>query len=69
MIPGVFVAGILIGVVVGWAISAWHHAATEAPPVERRAHWTSVGSSNESVDAQWTREIMAKLSGRFFEIR
>jgi hypothetical protein len=31
MIPA-FVVGVLIGGIIGWAISAWHHAATIAPP-------------------------------------
>ena len=31
MIPA-FVVGILIGGIIGWAISSWHHARTDAPP-------------------------------------
>jgi hypothetical protein len=34
MIPAL-VAGVLIGGIIGWAIAAWRHARTDAPPVEQ----------------------------------
>ena len=71
MIGVVFVAGVLIGAIVGWAISAWRNATTIAPPLQQQFHWTSVGgqNTNESVDADWTRQILAQVADRFFEIR
>jgi hypothetical protein len=71
MISAVFISGVLIGGIVGWAISAWCHATTIAQPVEQQVHWTTVGgqNTNESVDADWTRQILAQVADRFFEIR
>jgi hypothetical protein len=34
MIPA-FTVGVLIGTIIGWAIAAWRHAATEAPLAPR----------------------------------
>jgi hypothetical protein len=64
MIGIVLVAGVLIGGIVGRAISAWCHGTTIAQPVEHQVHWTTVGgqNTNESVDADWTRQILAQLS-------
>jgi hypothetical protein len=42
MIPA-FVAGILIGIIVGWAISAWCHALTIASPETPSAGISAIG--------------------------
>lgn len=32
MIPAAVIAGVLVGVIIGLAAAAWHHARTDAPP-------------------------------------
>jgi hypothetical protein len=72
MIPA-FVVGVLIGGIVGWAISSWRNARDDVSPLEQSFHCTGVGlqrAEPERVDALWQQQIFRQMaSGRFFEIR
>jgi hypothetical protein len=55
------------------AVFPWWRRTKVPAPKQQYVQWAALGiggqTTNESVDAQWTREIMAKLAaGRFFEI-
>jgi hypothetical protein len=73
MIGIVLVAGVLIGGIIGWAVAAWRHATTIAPPLEQHFHWTSVGlqrATNEQINDQWWNEMFQRLAaGALIEIR
>lgn len=65
----------IVGFLAGLLIAAWSRHAKARPLEQQRQHtkWAAVGvggqNDNESVDAQWTREIMHRpASGRFFDI-
>jgi hypothetical protein len=68
---GAFVSGIMIGVIVGWAISAWHHALTDAPAEQHTPHWTSVGgrSGVYQIDAYYARMLKPILEKMGWQVK
>jgi hypothetical protein len=71
MIPAL-IGGILIGLIAGWAVSAWRNARTDAPPLEQSFHCTSVGlqrADPQATDALWQQQLFRQMAKGFFEIR
>jgi hypothetical protein len=57
---GAFISGVLIGAVIGWAVTAWRHASTIAPPapsVGISAIGLGNGKGGHYLDAHYARQL------------
>jgi hypothetical protein len=71
MIPA-FTVGVLIGGIIGWAISAWHHARTDAPPAPSGGiSWVGLGNGRGGhyIDPHFARMMKPILEKMGWEVR
>lgn len=66
MIPAAVIAGVLVGVIIGLAAAAWHHARTDAPPPSTGINAIGLGDGRggfwmDSYHARLMRPILKQL--------